>query len=173
MLAHSDEFDLSGYPSSHPIFKDKSREEVDALRKKNKKVLGKMKDELDGFRMREFVGVRAKCYSFLVDERDHEGYFAGQRCTMKNKGINSAALKSQIVHNDYRRCVMESQRKFVEINSLRSYAHQIYSIRQVKLALVNFDDKRWLCEDGVATLPHGHYRTTSESDPLTLPSASI
>ena len=120
--------------------------------------------------MREFVGVRAKCYSFLVDERDREGYFSGQRCTMKNKGINSAALKSQITHEDYRRCVMESQRKFVEINSLRSYAHQIYSIRQVKLALINFDDKRWLREDGFATLPHGHYLTTS--DPLTLPSTS-
>ena len=170
MLAHADEFDWSGYAPTHPVFRGMNVEDVAELRERNKKVLGKMKDELDGYRMREFVGVRAKCYSFLVDERDREGYFSGQRCTMKNKGINSAALKSQITHEDYRRCVMESQRKFVEINSLRSYAHQIYSIRQVKLALINFDDKRWLREDGFATLPHGHYLTTS--DPLTLPSTS-
>ncbi len=163
MLANADEFDWSGYSPSHPVFNGMSADEIDELRKRNKKVLLKMKDELDGYRMSEFVGVRAKCYSFLVDERDRDGYFKSKRCTMKNKGINAAALKSQVVHDDYRKCVMESQRKFISARSIRSYNHQIYSIRQVKLALINFDDKRWMCEDGTETLPHGHHRTRGKS----------
>ena len=118
-----------------------------------------MKDELDGCRMSEFVGVRAKCYSFQVDERDREAYFSKKRSTMKNKGIKSAVVKHQLMHADYRKCVLESQRKFVDVRSFRSYAHQIYTLRQVKLALINFDDKRWMCDDGLSTLPYGHAST--------------
>ena len=161
MLAHADEFDWSGYPSDHAVFKKAKwkPDKVQELQNRNKKVLLKMKDELDGYRMSEFVGVRAKCYSFEIDERDREAYFSDKRSTMKNKGISSAALKHQVTHNDYKKCVLESQRKYVSTQSFRSYNHQIYTIRQVKLALINFDDKRWMCDDGTATLPHGHYQT--------------
>ena len=159
MLANFEEFDWSGYPANHRVFAGMSEEQIATLRNVNKKVLGKMKDELDGCRMSEFVGVRAKCFSFEIDERDRAAYFSQKRSTMKNKGINSAVVKHQLKHEDYRKCVQESQRKFVDIRSLRSYAHQIYSLRQVKLALINFDDKRWMQEDGLATLPHGHVST--------------
>ena len=119
-----------------------------------------MKDELDGYRMSEFVGVRAKCYSFDIDARDREAYFGSKkRSTMKNKGNSSAALKHQVTHVDYRKCVLNSQRKYISAQSFRSYDHQLYTIRQVKLALINFDDKRWMCKAGAATLPHGHYLT--------------
>ena len=159
MLANADEFDWSGYPATHPVFSGMSDTDIAALQKRNKKVIGKMKDELDGCRMSEFVGVRAKCYSFQVDERDREAYFSKKRSTMKNKGIKSAVVKHQLMHADYRKCVLESQRKFVDVRSFRSYAHQIYTLRQVKLALINFDDKRWMCDDGLSTLPYGHAST--------------
>ena len=59
MLKDQDLFDFSGYPKEHPCFASK-----------NKKVIGKMKDELNGLIMKEFVGLRAKTYS--VSYRSHE-----------------------------------------------------------------------------------------------------
>ena len=146
MLADADLFDWSAYPTTHPVFHGMTDEDVAELRARNKKVIGKMKDECDGESIDSIVCLRAKCYSIRANGRD----------TMKCKGIGSVAVKSQLTHDSYRNCVLDSQRTFVETHTLRSYAHRIYTLRQVKLALVNFDDKRWMCADGVNTLPHGH-----------------
>ncbi|KAK3103044.1 hypothetical protein FSP39_016008 [Pinctada imbricata] len=52
-------FDFSGYKKDHPLYDTT-----------NKKVIGKMKDELNGAFLKEFVGLRAKMYSILY-EREH------------------------------------------------------------------------------------------------------
>ena len=55
-------FDTSGYPKDH--FAVKNGFPVG----KNKKVLGMFKDEAGGKIIREFVGLRAKCYSIQIEE---------------------------------------------------------------------------------------------------------
>lgn len=149
MLEDADLFDWSGYPATHPVFRGMSDAEIRDLRLRNKKTIGKMKDECDGQRIESIVCVRAKCYSILM----------GDKTSMKCKGIGKTAVKQQLTHESYRECVLKSQRSFVETHTLRSYAHKIYTLRQVKLALINFDDKRWMCADGINTLPHGHKST--------------
>ena len=47
-------YDFSEYPLDHPLY-DTS----------NRKALGFFKDELNLVPMREFVGLRPKCYAFL------------------------------------------------------------------------------------------------------------
>ena len=44
----------------------------------NKLVIGKMKDETGGVLVEEFVGLKPKMYSFLVDNNEHK----------KAKGVN-------------------------------------------------------------------------------------
>ena len=150
MMEDADLFDWSGYPATHPVFADMNDKDVAELRARNKKVIGKMKDECDGLSMDSVVCLRAKCYSIRMSDK---------KVTMKCKGIGKTAVKQQLTHDNYLKCVLDSQRTFVETHTLRSYAHSIYTLRQVKLALVNFDDKRWMCADGINTLPHGHYKT--------------
>ena len=53
MKSKSDLFDFSNYPRDHVCFSDE-----------NKKVIGKMKDELNGAPMIGFIGLRAKLYAY-------------------------------------------------------------------------------------------------------------
>ena len=58
----------------------------------NKLVLGKMKDETAGVASEEFVGLKPKMYSYLVDDNsDHK----------KVKGINKNVIAT-ISHNEYK-----------------------------------------------------------------------
>ena len=52
-------FDISNFPKRHPLYSTK-----------NKKVIGKFKDECGGKIMQEFVGLRAKLYSYKMYEGD-------------------------------------------------------------------------------------------------------
>ena len=40
---------------------------------------------------------------------------------------------------------------------IRSYDHELYSEKVRKVALCPFDDKRYVKNDGITTLAHGHY----------------
>ena len=52
---------------------------------KNKKVIGLIQDELGGEGMKEFVGLRAKAYSYLKDNNDEDKKAKGTKtCVKKN-----------------------------------------------------------------------------------------
>ena len=54
-------FNTSNYELDRPLSK-----------KRKKKVIGLMKNKLDGKIMTKFVGLRAKTYSFLIDDGSHD-----------------------------------------------------------------------------------------------------
>ena len=54
-------------------------------------VIGKMKEETGGFAIEEFVGLRPKMYSFLVDDNEHK----------KAKSVNRNVVAT-IGHNEYK-----------------------------------------------------------------------
>ena len=43
------------------------------------------------------------------------------------------------------------------MKAIRSMKHKVYTIEQNKKSLVPYDDKRFLLNDGITTLPYGHY----------------
>ena len=56
------------------------------LKGKNKEVIGLMKDELGGQIIKEFVGLRAKTYSYLKDNNDEDKKAKGtKKCVIKRK----------------------------------------------------------------------------------------
>lgn len=138
VFPYTDDFDFSDYPNDHPNY-DNGR---------NKKVLGKFKDEVNGDIMEEFVGLMSKVYAFKT---------VNNNVTKKAKGVKKSCLKKNLSFEHYQKCLFENREYFVKINSIRSFNHQLFSISERKKALSSYDDKRIILEDGIHTLPYGHY----------------
>ena len=135
-----DRFDTSDYPENHPSGIPTGI---------NKKVLGKMKDEAAGKIIKEFVGLHAKLYSFIMDD-------GGE--IKKCKGIKKQVVESSISHEDYKTCLRTGKEQLRKQNILRSYNHEVYTEEVNKVALSAMDDKRYILKDGIHTLAWGHYK---------------
>ena len=81
-------FDTSNYDKN-----DNRPLEID----KNKKVLGKFKDELGCKILTKFVALRAKTYSFLIDEYTEEDYEKNRIVNKKAKGTKKCVVKREIL----------------------------------------------------------------------------
>ena len=134
-------FDTSDYPENHPSGIPTGI---------NKKVLGKMKDEAAGKIIKEFVGLRAKLYSYKMYEGEEE--------IKKCKGIKKQVVKSSISHEDYKTCLTTGKEQLRKQNILRSYGHEVYTEEVNKVALSALDDKRYILSDGIHSLAWGHYK---------------
>ena len=133
------EFDTSDYPPNHPSGIPPGF---------NKKVLGMFKDEAGGKVIGEFVGLRAKLYSYKM--------FEGEEIK-KCKGVKKSVVKNSIAHEDYKKCLFTGKGQLRKMNTIRSYKHEVYTEEVNKIALCPDDDKRHILEDGVHTLALGNY----------------
>ena len=135
-----DRFDTSDYPENHPSGIPTGI---------NKKVLGMFKDEAAGKIIKEFVGLRAKMYSFIMEDGKEN-----KRC----KGVKTQVVKNSITHEDYKTCLKTGKEQLRKQNILRSYEHEVYTEEVNKIALSAADDKRYILGDGIHTLAWGHYK---------------
>ena len=132
-----EKFDNSDYPESSPYF-DKT----------NKKVIGKFKDEANGVPTREFIGLRAKMYSYIKDN-DQVGKTA--------KGIKKIVIKKDIKHKDYKETLFNNKQIHHTMKTIRSKNHQLGSYEINKVSSSCFDDKRYIHNDGMTSYAYGHY----------------
>ena len=135
-----DRFDTSDYKEGHPSGIPTGI---------NKKVLGMFKDEAAGKIIKEFVGLRAKLYSYIMEE--------GQE-NKKCKGVKKQVVEENITHEDYKTCLLTGKEILRKQNILRSYDHEVYTEEVNKIALSAADDKRYLLTDSFNTLAWGHHR---------------
>jgi hypothetical protein len=133
-------FDFSNYPSDHSIYSEM-----------NKKVVGKMKDEVPGDEIVEWIGLKAKMYSFLTESGINK---------FTSKGIPKASKTlggSFLTHDDYRNSYFNETNVPVSMHSIRSYKHNVYTIKMTKGGLSSDDDKRHLLSNN-ESLSYGHYK---------------
>ena len=133
-------FDTSNYPTNDPAYSIE-----------NKKKLGCLKEEGNG-RLTPYIyfcGLQSKVYTL-----EH------QKCkdTKKGKGIKKSTLKTFSVE-DYENTLLEkSPVKGHKYQAIRSFHNQMYTVEGEKRGLSAFDDKFYILDDGVSTLPYGHYK---------------
>ncbi|CBK20298.2 uncharacterized protein [Blastocystis hominis] len=139
---------------------DKSKfPSLDSFLNFNKKLPGPIfKDEHNGHRITEFVGLRPKMYC-LVDEK-HVVHNAakgvprnvvidGERMSMKNIELYKRVLEAEKKED----AVIEGS--FKRINN---QAFNISTKEQTKTLMTCTDNKRWILDDNVHTLAFGHYK---------------
>ena len=102
-------FDTNDFPEDHPT----------GIERCNKKVIGMMKDEAAGKIIKEFLGLRAKLYSFKI----HEGKAGEKKC----KGVKKSVVKKKISHHDYKDCLFGGGLQMRKMNVIRSHRHEIFT----------------------------------------------
>lgn len=122
------------------------------IRPMNKKVLGLMKDENSGKIMREFAGLKAKAYAYIVDNNEES-----TKTIKKVKGVKHSVVK-KINFNQYREAILSRRTFYGEQRVIRSRAHKLYTEIVRKISLNYMDDKRYILSDGINTLAWGHHK---------------
>ena len=107
----------------------------------NKKVLGKMKDEFNGNKIDEFVGLKSKMYSLI----------SGDWEINKAKGVNL-----MLRHWEYVDALFNKKSLSHKIKRILSEKHSIGSYVLNKFRLSCYDDKRFILDDGINSLAYGH-----------------
>ena len=128
-------FDFSNYPKDHKLFSNKY-----------KKIPGKFKDELGGEEMIEFAALKSKMYSYRTKDSE----------TKKCKGITKHVVKKSITFDDYLKSLFNEETFHHQMNTLSSTKHEMYIQQVYKVSLDPYDDKRYIKEDGIETLPYGN-----------------
>ena len=100
-------FDTSNYEVNRPLPTGK-----------NKKVMGLMKDELGGKIMAEFVALRPKPYSYLMDDSWSD---------KKAKGTKKCVIKRRRKFNDYKDCLLNNEIVLKSQQRFKSERHDVYT----------------------------------------------
>ena len=90
----------------------------------NKKVLRMWKDELSGFPMKEFIGLRPKCYVYLVNN---------DKIGKRAKGVKKCVTKKDLKFNDYRNCLMNNEKIIRSQQVFKSKRHLVSTIQLKKM----------------------------------------
>ena len=113
----------------------------------NKKVMGVMKDKLEGNIMTEFVVLRPKIYSYKKLDGSED-----KKC----KGIKKGVVMKTLTFEDYKTCLFNDSTEYRSQLMFRSAKHEVHTIEVNNVALNQDDDKRIPRKDGISTFARGH-----------------
>ena len=116
---------------------------------KNKKIIGKFKDELNGKLITEFIALRAKTYAYTQlneDKIEEHKKAKGTKKFVIKKHLNFELYKRALFNNETIRCAQQR---------IKSDHHKIYTQSVHKTALNNKDDRRIQSFDGITIYPIG------------------
>ena len=113
------------------------------------------KDELGRKIMTEFCALRAKAYSFLIDEYTDDDYEKNNIVNKKAKGTKKCVIKREISFNNYVDSLFRNEVLLTPQHRFRSDHHSVYTEEVNKIALSSNDDKRIQTFDKVTTYPYG------------------
>ena len=128
-------FDISNYEVNRPLPTGR-----------NKKMIRLMKDELGRKILTEFVALRPKTDSYLMDDG-----WSDKKAT----GIKKCFIKRRLKFNDYKYCLLNNETILKSQQRFKSERHDVYTEEINKIALSSNDDKRLQTFDRTTSYPYG------------------
>lgn len=150
MMKNIQKYDTSDYPKNNRF----------GVELCNKKIPGLFKDEMKSEIITKFVGLRSKMYSIRTASLDKKKLVQGLHKYIEKKrakGVKKCVLEKQIEFDDYVNCIQNGKIVTKDQNSFRTKLHNMYTIKQTKIALSPNDDKRVLQQGTHDTIAYGHY----------------
>lgn len=142
-------FDFSNLPEEHVLFNSERMGEI-----------GILKYETDGRVIKQFIALCGKCYTI--------SFFDEECNTCKCKGIPTKISKTFSI-DDYLDGLMypnikvsgikTSQRAKYRYIGVNPHIRETYTFEVKKLVLNSLDSKRYLVNNGLDSIPLGHYKT--------------
>ena len=112
----------------------------------NKKLIGMFKDELGEKIMKEFCALRAKTYTYLMeDDSEHN----------KAKRSKKCMIKRRLMFENYKDSFFNDKTKMQSQLRFKIDLHNVYTEEVNKIALSSNDDKRLQTLDRITTYPYG------------------
>ena len=136
MYINKDLFDLSDVKIEK--FKDDT----------NKKVIGLPKDESNMIPITEWVALKSKLYSYLLEGDDTKH--------IKAKGITKGSVKKDLSHENFVNTLETNEELSLLQCRIQMFKRHVYTLEQEKVALSNYDDKMFRVNNDIA-YSYGHY----------------
>ena len=148
-----DQLDLSKYPPQH-FLHDTSHKDTP----------GYFKDETHGIPIRQFCGLRAKCYSIMLE--DDEDTLAkldiAKPKDFKPQKLATAGIQQtvhkKLTHDRFLDVLNQNSNFPITQRSINSKKHTLYTMKKTRTGLSALDIKRYILDDGIKTVAYGHYQ---------------
>ena len=130
--------DLSNFPLDYPLYSNRCKGE-----------LGKLKIETAPYRMKEFVAIKPKAYSYTTTQND-------QVYNNTLKGVPKH-IRNSLNLETYKECLYGNMRISKDIFNLRFYNEDMTLTKNNKIILSSFEDKRYYVVS-LNSYGHGHHK---------------
>lgn len=135
--------DFSNYDPSHLMREDERKNQ-----------LGYFKDELKGNVLKEFVGIRSKTYAMKILSNS----LKKEDVLRRTKGITKG-YRNTIPFEKFKQCIEQFSRVRLDQYQIRAKNHALKTLLINKLCFSSFDDKRFLLDCGIHSVPYGSILT--------------
>jgi hypothetical protein len=139
----TDLFDMSFLPATNEFYDGQLKD-----------VPGPMKIETKDYLVKEMVFLAPKVYSYKYEHT--MGSIREQGEGRRAKGIQRCVVANHFNHDNYLTQLYDPHNISVTVRRIGSINHLVYSFRTQKRGLTAIDDKRYLLEDGINSVPYGY-----------------
>ena len=129
MYQNKEFFDLSDFPKGSKYFCNDNKKVIDKT-KYGRKIIY------------EITALKSKMYSIRNVNNDEKSIHKGHNSSIKNEKYKNIHFNKKAIRHKMR--------------GIKSKKHELFTYESNKRSLCDFDDKRYILDDGINTLPYGH-----------------